>query len=97
MPNRSTSPITNSEIAQPTISSVMAIGIRPQPSVHASNEKNASAPITITPTPITSFTIPNSATPATYSISRTGVTIRLSRFLVQASSRNPVLNAICDW
>ena len=41
--------------------------------------------------------MPKSATPATYSTSRTGVTIMLSRFRVQVSSRKPVLNEICDW
>ena len=82
------------EIAQPTIGSVMAMGIKPNPD-HV--EKKASAPSTITPTPIASFTIPNIATPATNSTSRIGVTIRLSRFRVQVSSSNPVLIAICDW
>ena len=73
------------------------MGITPQPSVHASNEKNANAPSTITPTPIASFTMPNIATPATYSTSRTGVTIMLRRLRVHVSSRKPVLIAICDW
>ena len=76
---------------------MIAIGIRPKPSDHAWNEKNANAPITITPTPITSLIMPNIATPATYSTSRTGVTIMLSRLRVHVSSRNPVLIAICDW
>src|SRR6476659_458894 len=94
VPNRSTSPITNSEIAQPTINSVVAMGIKPNPNDHVWNEKNASAPSTITPTPITSLTIPNSATPATNSTSRSGVTMRLSRLRVQVSSSRPVLIAI---
>ena len=37
-PNRSTTPITNREIVQPTSSSTAAIGTRPNPSVETSNE-----------------------------------------------------------
>jgi hypothetical protein len=59
--------------------------------------KNTSAPTTMTPTPIASFTNPNSATPAMYSTSRSGVTIRLRMLRVQVSSSRPVLSAICDW
>ena len=97
VPNRSTKPITNSEIAQPTTSSTATIGTRPNPSDQVWNEKNASAPITITPTPMNSFTIPNIATPPRYSTSRSGVTMRFRRLRVQVSSSRPVLIAICDW
>ncbi len=49
------------------------------------------------PTPATSLTSPNSATPARYSHSRIGVTIRLSMLRDQVSSRKPVATAICAW
>jgi hypothetical protein len=96
-PNRSTSPITNSEIAQPTTSRIATIGTRPKPSDDVSKLKNTSAPSTITPTPIPSFTNPNRATPAMNSTSRNGVTIRLRMLRLQVSSSMPVLSAICDW
>ena len=73
------------------------MGTSPNPSDQVRNEKNASAPSTITPTPSASLTIPNNATPATYSTSRTGVTMMFSRLRVHVSSRKPVLRAICDW
>ncbi len=41
--------------------------------------------------------MPNNATPPTYSISRSGVTMTFSKLRVHVSSRNPVLSAICDW
>ena len=84
-------------MAQPTTSNTAAIGMRPTPSDHAWKLKNANAATVITAIPITSLIRPNSATPPTYSISVSGVTIRFSRLRVQVSSSNPVLSAICDW
>ncbi len=94
LPHRNTMPMTNIEMLHPTSSNTAAIGTRPNPSVDTSNEKNTNAPATMTPIPIASFNIPNSATPATYSHSRIGVTIRLSKLRDHVSSRNPVLTAI---
>jgi hypothetical protein len=74
-----------------------ATGIRPIPSDVTSNAYAPNAISATAPTPTTSLSSPNSATPTTYSSSDIGVTIRPSRLRDQVSSRNPVASAICAW
>src|SRR3954454_13285091 len=88
-PYRSTQPTTSSETAQPTASRMASTGSTPQPMSVIANE-NATQHVSATiPTPITSLTIPNSATPAMYSSSVSGVVIRFSMLRDHDSSRNP--------
>ena len=59
--------------------------------------EEANATVATTVTPSASFARPNSTTPPTYSHSRSGVTIRLSRLRDHVSSMKPVARLTSDW